>query len=91
MLTVAEIMTREPYTLGPDDTLATARQLLAEHHIRHIPIVSADGGRATLRVPKAQTAATTARLLSELPIKDLTIEDPPIEDVIERVFSSEGE
>ena len=43
MLTVAEIMTREPYTLGPDDTLATARQLLAEHHIRHIPIVSADG------------------------------------------------
>jgi len=44
MLSVAEIMTREPYTLGPDDTLATARQLLAEHHIRHIPIVSADGG-----------------------------------------------
>ena len=43
MLTVAEIMTREPYTLGPDDTLATARQLLAEHHIRHIPVVSADG------------------------------------------------
>jgi CBS domain-containing protein len=28
MLTVAEIMTREPYTLGPDDSLATARQLL---------------------------------------------------------------
>ncbi|MEE4145171.1 MAG: CBS domain-containing protein [Halieaceae bacterium] len=43
MLTVAEIMTREPYTLGPDDTLATARQLLAAHHIRHIPVVSADG------------------------------------------------
>jgi CBS domain-containing protein len=43
MLTVAEIMTREPYTLGPDDTLTTARQLLAEHHIRHIPIVSAEG------------------------------------------------
>ncbi len=43
MFTVAEIMTREPYTLGPDDTLATARQLLAEHHIRHIPILSAEG------------------------------------------------
>tara|TARA_R110001599_G_scaffold65838_2_gene185832 strand:+ start:84972 stop:85439 length:468 start_codon:yes stop_codon:yes gene_type:complete len=41
MLTVAEIMTREPYTLGPDDTLATARELLAAHHIRHIPILSA--------------------------------------------------
>lgn len=43
MLTVAEIMTREPYTLGPDDSLAKARQLMAEHHIRHIPIVSAEG------------------------------------------------
>jgi len=43
MLTVAEIMTREPYTLGPEDSLATARQLLAEHRIRHIPIVSAEG------------------------------------------------
>ena len=43
MLTVAEIMTREPDTLGPDDTLAAARQLLADHHIRHIPIVSGDG------------------------------------------------
>lgn len=43
MLTVAEIMTQEPYTLGPDDTLAAARQLMWEHHIRHIPIVSAEG------------------------------------------------
>lgn len=43
MLTVAEIMTREPYTLGPDDSLADARELMAEHHIRHIPVVSAEG------------------------------------------------
>lgn len=39
MLTIAEIMTPQPYTLGPDDTLALARELMAEHHIRHIPIV----------------------------------------------------
>lgn len=43
MLTVAEIMTREPYTLGPDDSLAGARKLMAEHHIRHIPVLSAEG------------------------------------------------
>ena len=42
MLTVAEIMTREPYTLGPDDNLADARKLMAEHHIRHVPIVTGD-------------------------------------------------
>ncbi len=42
MLSVAEIMTREPYTLGPDDTLADARRLMNAHHIRHIPVVSGD-------------------------------------------------
>ncbi len=42
MLSVAEIMTAEPYTLGPDDSLAQARELMAQHHIRHIPIVTGD-------------------------------------------------
>ncbi|MFT7287205.1 MAG: CBS domain-containing membrane protein [Halieaceae bacterium] len=42
MLSVAEIMTREPYSLGPDDTLRDAAQLMHEHHIRHVPIVSGD-------------------------------------------------
>jgi ABC-2 type transport system ATP-binding protein len=46
-----------------------------------------DSGRVTLQVPKAQASRVTARLLSDLPIIDLTIEDPPIEDVIERVFA----
>jgi CBS domain-containing membrane protein len=65
MLTVAEIMTREPYTLGPDDTLASARQLMAEHHIRHIPVVSAEGsliGIVTQRdVLAAGDSSVTAR------------------------------
>ena len=39
MLTVAEIMTSEPYTLGPDDTVENARQMMAQHRIRHIPVV----------------------------------------------------
>jgi len=40
-----------------------------------------------LRVPKAETPRVAARLLSEQQVADLTIEDPPIEDVIERVFA----
>lgn len=43
MLTVAEIMTSNPLTLGPDDSLAAARKLMAENNIRHVPIVAADG------------------------------------------------
>ena len=53
-------------------------------------VVSQQDGQVTLRVPKAETAAVTARLLAELPVIDLTVEDPPIEDVIEQVFSSGG-
>ena len=42
-----------------------------------------------LCVPKAETAAVTGRLLSEQAVLDLTVEDPPIEDVIEQVFAGE--
>ncbi len=44
-------------------------------------------GRITLRVPKVETATVTGRLLAELDVVDLTVQDPPIEDVIEQVFS----
>ena len=33
-----------------------------------------------------EVTAITARMLADLPVHDLTIEDPPIEDVIERAF-----
>jgi ABC-2 type transport system ATP-binding protein len=42
--------------------------------------------KVTLRLPRAETSVVVARLLSELPIVDLTVEDPPIEEVIEHVF-----
>jgi len=52
-------------------------------------IVHRDGDRITLRVPKDETSRVTARLLSDHSVLDLTIEDPPIEDVIEMVFAQE--
>jgi ABC-2 type transport system ATP-binding protein len=50
-------------------------------------VVSCEGGRSTLRVPKAETARVTGQILADLPVVDLTVEDPPIEEVIERVFT----
>jgi len=50
-----------------------------------------EGRKVTLRVGKEETAAITSRLLADLPVLDLTIEDPPIEDVIRRVFARDGE
>jgi ABC-2 type transport system ATP-binding protein len=50
-------------------------------------VLERDGDRVKLRVPKAETPRIAARLLSEQQVVDLTIEDPPIEDVIELVFA----
>lgn len=50
-------------------------------------VVEQSEGMVKLRVPKAETARVTGRLLAEVPIADLTVEDPPIEEVIEQVFA----
>jgi ABC-2 type transport system ATP-binding protein len=50
-------------------------------------VVSCEDGQVTLRVPKAETAHITERLLADLPVMDLLVQDPPIEEVIERVFA----
>jgi ABC-2 type transport system ATP-binding protein len=53
-------------------------------------VIHRDGDLVTLRVPKAETARVTARLLAEQEVLDLNVEDPPIEDVIELVFARES-
>jgi viologen exporter family transport system ATP-binding protein len=50
-------------------------------------VIHQGGDRTTLRVPKAETSRVAARLLADLDVLDLTIEEPPIEDVIETVFA----
>jgi ABC-2 type transport system ATP-binding protein len=52
-------------------------------------VISADGERTAIRVPRSRVSDVAARLLAEHPVIDLTIEDPPIEDVIERVFAGD--
>jgi ABC-2 type transport system ATP-binding protein len=52
-------------------------------------VVRRDGDHVALRVPKHDTARVTSRLLADLEVRDLTVEDPPIEEVIEQVFTQE--
>jgi ABC-2 type transport system ATP-binding protein len=52
-----------------------------------IEAVLADGETLTVDVPKEEVSRATARLLAEHEVVDLTVEDPPIEDVIEQVFA----
>ncbi|GIJ47920.1 ABC transporter [Virgisporangium aliadipatigenens] len=49
---------------------------------------SRDGDRVTLRVPKETTPQVTARLLAEHTVLDLTVEDPPVEDIIELLLAA---
>ena len=52
-------------------------------------VVSVDGARVTLLVPKEETARITGQLLADLPVVDLTVEEPSVEEVIEQVFAQE--
>ncbi len=44
-------------------------------------------GKVTLSVHRTQVAGVTARLLSELTVLDLAIENPPLERVIDQVYT----
>ncbi|MFT4767700.1 MAG: CBS domain-containing membrane protein [Glaciecola sp.] len=65
MLSVAEVMTAQPYTLRPDDSLTKAASLMREHHIRHIPIVSNDGNVIGMVSHRDLLAASDSRLVHE--------------------------
>src|SRR3990172_4393947 len=76
--------------IAPVKLIAVALPDAAPHDLsRYGQLVPDEGaaGKQLLQVPAGEVAAITARLLSELPIQDLTIEDPPIETVIERAFN----
>ncbi len=50
-------------------------------------IESVDGVKATLRVPRDQATEVAARLLSNIQLDDVLIEEPPVEDIIRQVFA----
>jgi ABC-2 type transport system ATP-binding protein len=66
------------------DAAATVQRAL-EGTGGHVTEQTAD--RIALRVPRTQTAAVTTRLLAELSVLDLVVEEPPIDEVIDQVFA----
>ena len=63
----------------------------AEDLARFGKVTSFTFPRATLEVPREEAAAASARLLASVPVADLSIEDPPIEEVIRKVFQETAE
>jgi ABC-2 type transport system ATP-binding protein len=57
---------------------------------RYGEVIARDGDTITLRVPKRDSPRTTAALLADHEVVDLTAADPSIEDLIELVFAEEA-
>lgn len=53
-------------------------------------LVEADEQSAVLNVRRERVPAVTARLLSDLHVTDLTVEEPPLERVIDQVYREGG-
>jgi len=53
-------------------------------------VEACDGLEAVLRVPRGQTSEAASRLLAALHVDDVTIEEPPVEAIISRVFTGEA-
>ncbi len=50
-------------------------------------VVEAEDGKVSLRVRREEVPTITARLLAQLPVADLSVADPPLETVIDRVYT----
>jgi ABC-2 type transport system ATP-binding protein len=55
--------------------------------IRFGEVVSADGAQATVQVKADQVASVVGAMLAALPVADLTVEDPPLEEVMKELFN----
>jgi ABC-2 type transport system ATP-binding protein len=55
------------------------------------PVHGYDPPHVTLEVPREAAAAVSARLLAAFPVADLSIQDPPIEEVIRRAFAESAD
>jgi ABC-2 type transport system ATP-binding protein len=50
-------------------------------------VLSASGTQAVIRVSAAEVSGAVGRMLAALPVADLTVEDPPLEEVMSELFS----
>jgi ABC-2 type transport system ATP-binding protein len=76
---------------GADKTIGVTLKEGAPDRATFAPygeVLGVEDGKVSLKVPRATAPEVAGRLLRDLSVADLTIEDPPIEDVIESVFAT---
>ena len=83
-------LTRLTREVRPDKRIVVrlGRPVPAAELSRFGQLVAADEARAVVRVRAADVSSAVARMLSALPVSDLTVEDPPLEEVMSEIFRS---
>jgi len=87
MITIAEFMTSDPYTLRESDSLNDARKVMTEKHIRHIPVTDEENhllGLVTQRDVLAATDPSSEQQTKSAPQagdEDIKLSDIMIKDV----------
>lgn len=76
-------------TLRPEKrvTVRLSGPVAGEALARLGQVVSASATQAVLQVPQASLRAAVAHMLDQLPVADLTVEDPPLEEVMRDLFA----
>jgi ABC-2 type transport system ATP-binding protein len=55
---------------------------------RYGQVVSLDAGQATVQIASEEVSGAVARILGAFQVSDLTVEDPPLEEVLSELFRS---
>ena len=70
VMTVADVMTRQLVTIGPETSCEKAERLMEEHRVRHLPVVDAGRliGMVTDRDARARGGDAVARIMTADPV-----------------------
>ncbi|HEX7699764.1 MAG TPA: ATP-binding cassette domain-containing protein, partial [Kofleriaceae bacterium] len=72
--------------MDPDKRVSFTSDIDNEALAKLGTLLTKDGNRITLRVPERELPSVVGHLLGELKVGDLAIEDPPLEDILRKMF-----
>ncbi len=85
------IDTISSYKVITIDLAADAPAGAVDQLARHGEVMEVELPKVKLRVPRPQTASVLSDVLATLPVEDVSVEDPPLEEVIAEMFARSDE
>jgi ABC-2 type transport system ATP-binding protein len=72
--------------MDPDKRVSFTSEIGDEALAKLGSVMTKDGKRITLRVAESELTSVVSHLLGEIKVGDLAIEDPPLEDILRKMF-----